>query len=198
MTAEQRQDLGRIQKSQRHLLGLIDGVLNHARAEAGAVTYDLRDVPLAEVMTACETLIAPQARAKRIALNLSACYDSPLSACADRSKLEQVVSNLLSNAVKFTALGGAVTLACGLVSETDGVASVVITVTDNGRGIAADALERIFEPFVQVDRSLTRTEEGMGLGLAISRDFARGMGGDLTVASVVDAGSTFTLSLRAA
>jgi signal transduction histidine kinase len=75
---------------------------------------------------------------------------------------------------------------------------VLVTVADTGRGIAADALERVFEPFVQVDTRLTRTEEGMGLGLAISRDLARGMGGDLTAESTLGTGSTFTLTLPAA
>jgi signal transduction histidine kinase len=75
---------------------------------------------------------------------------------------------------------------------------VVVTVADTGRGIAADQLERVFEPFVLVDTRLTRTQEGMGLGLAISRDLARGMGGDLTAESTLGAGSTFTLTLPAA
>lgn len=195
VTTQQRDDLARIQKSQRHLLGLINGVLTHARAEAGAVVYDLTGVSLAQVVSTSETLIAPQARAKRIVLRLSESFESCLTVSADREKLEQIVTNLLSNAVKFTAVGGSVILACARGSELEGVGTIVVTVADSGRGIAADAFERIFEPFVQVDARLTRSEEGMGLGLAISRDFARGMGGDLTVTSVLGVGSTFTLSL---
>ncbi|MGZ8457382.1 MAG: PAS domain-containing sensor histidine kinase [Gemmatirosa sp.] len=196
VTPQQREDLARIQKSQRHLLGLINGVLNYSRAEAGAVHYEVADVPLDAVLATCETLIAPQARAKDIALQFAACHE-PLTARGDREKLQQIVVNLLSTAVKFTAPGGAVTLACRRDSHASGAASVVVTVADTGRGIAADQLERVFEAFVQVDTRLTRTEEGMGLGLAISRDLARGMGGDLTAESALGAGSTFTLTLPA-
>jgi signal transduction histidine kinase len=196
VTAQQREDLARIQKSQRHLLGLINGVLNYSRAEAGAVHYEVGDVPLDAVLATCETLIAPQARAKDITLRFAACQE-PHAARGDREKVQQIVVNLLSNAVKFTAPGGEVTLACGRDGRPGGEANVVVTVTDTGRGIAADALERIFEPFVQVDTRLTRTDEGMGLGLAISRDLARGMGGDLTAESTLGVGSTFTLTLPA-
>jgi signal transduction histidine kinase len=109
---------------------------------------------------------------------------------ADREKVQQVVLNLLSNAVKFTDAGGRVSL-----DWIAGPDSVSIRVADTGRGIAADHLERVFQPFVQVDATLTRTQEGTGLGLAISRDLARGMGGDLTVESEPGVGSTFTLTL---
>jgi signal transduction histidine kinase len=197
VTPQQREDLARIQKSQRHLLGLINGVLNYSRAEAGAVHYEVGDVPLDAVLATCETLIAPQARAKSIMLQFAACQ-APLTARGDREKVQQIVVNLLSNAVKFTAPRGEVTLACGRDRRPGGEANVVVTVTDTGRGIAPDALDRIFEPFVQVDTRLTRTEEGMGLGLAISRDLARGMGGDLTAESALGVGSTFTLTLPGA
>ena len=108
----------------------------------------------------------------------------------DREKLQQIVLNLLTNALKFTDPGGQVELRCGVAD-----ARLRITVADTGRGIPADQLARIFEPFVQVDTGLTRTHGGVGLGLAISRNLARGMGGDLTVVSVLGAGSEFTLSL---
>ena len=197
VTPQQREDLARIQKSQRHLLGLINGVLNYSRAEAGAVHYEMVDVLLDAVLAASETLIAPQARAKQLALHLAVCSE-PLTVRADPEKLQQIVVNLLSNAVKFTAPGGVVTLACGRDSRSDAAGSAVVTVRDTGRGIAADALERVFEPFVQVDARLTRTQDGIGLGLAISRDLARGMGGDLVAESTLGVGSTFTLSLPAA
>jgi signal transduction histidine kinase len=115
---------------------------------------------------------------------------------ADPEKLRQILLNLLSNAVKFTDPGGRVTLAC----ETDEAAGVVrVRVTDTGRGIAPDQLERIFEPFVQVDRHRTHeSQQGVGLGLAISRDLARAMGGDLSAESTPGDGSTFTLTLRVA
>jgi signal transduction histidine kinase len=105
-------------------------------------------------------------------------------------KLRQVVLNLLSNAVKFTPAGGTVRLSCG-----DGPSVVTVAVHDTGIGIPADKREAVFAPFVQLDQALTRTAEGAGLGLAISRDLARGMGGDLTLQSEVGTGSTFTLTL---
>jgi PAS domain S-box-containing protein len=197
VSPQQREDLARIQKSQRHLLGLINGVLNYSRAEAGAVHYELRDTPLDVVLATCETLIAPQARAKGISLQLSECDDS-LVARIDAEKVQQVIVNLLSNAVKFTSPGGSIVLACRRDDVRGDERSVIVTVTDTGRGIAHDAIERIFEPFVQVDSRLTRTDEGIGLGLAISRDLARGMGGDLTADSTPGLGSTFTLRLPAA
>ena len=197
VTPPQREDLARIQKSQRHLLGLINGVLNYSRAEAGAVHYEMVDVLLDAVLATSETLIAPQARAKQLALHLAVCSE-PLTVRADLEKLQQIIVNLLSNAVKFTAPGGVVTLTSSRDSRSDAAGRVVVTVRDTGRGIAADALERVFEPFVQVDARLTRTQDGIGLGLAISRDLARGMGGDLMAESTLGVGSTFTLSLPAA
>jgi signal transduction histidine kinase len=189
VTAEQRSDLARIQRSQRHLMGLINGVLNYSRLEAGAVPYMVDDVALDEVLATCEALAAPQAAARRLTLSFTGC-DRDLAVRADAEKLQQVVLNLLANAVKFTEPGGRITLGC-----TPGIDTVAITVTDTGHGIAAAQLERIFEPFVQVDARLTRTHDGVGLGLAISRELARGMGGDLTVESTWGAGSTFTLRL---
>ena len=189
VTPEQRADLERIQRSQRHLTGLINGVLNYSRLEAGAVHYEVQDVVLDEVLATCEALIAPQLSARRLAMAFDG-YDPALKVRADAEKLKQIVLNLLSNAVKFTEPGGRITLTC-----TPRPDAVAITVSDTGHGIAADQLERIFDPFVQVDARLVRTHEGVGLGLSISRDLARGMGGDITAESTPGAGSTFTLLL---
>jgi signal transduction histidine kinase len=109
---------------------------------------------------------------------------------ADPEKLQQIIVNLLSNAVKFTPRDGRITVACMAHATT-----VSISVRDTGRGIPPDKLEAIFEPFVQVERALTRETEGSGLGLAISRQLARAMNGELAVASEPGAGSTFTLTL---
>jgi signal transduction histidine kinase len=98
--------------------------------------------------------------------------------------------NLLSNAIKYTSAGGKITIQCSASAQ-----SASIAVQDTGRGVPQEKLESIFEPFVQLGRSLSSPHEGMGLGLAISRDLARAMGGDLTVSSVVGRGSTFTLTL---
>ena len=116
-----------------------------------------------------------------------------LTVRADRDKLQQILLNLLTNAIKFTEAGGEIRVAC--LARGDQVA---ISVTDTGIGIAPDKLSSIVEPFVQVDQRLTRQSEGMGLGLSISRDLARGMAGDLTAVSTLGVGSTFTLTLPGA
>jgi signal transduction histidine kinase len=190
ITAEQRADLARIQTSQRHLLGLINGVLNYARVEAGAVHYRIEEVVLRDVVAECEALIAPQVLARGLSLRAGVC-DHALRVRSDREKLQQVILNLLSNAVKFTDRGGHITLRCDEVADH----RVRLEVEDTGIGIAPEQGARVFEPFVQVDARLTRTTDGTGLGLAISRDLARGMGGDLTMESTPGVGSTFTLTL---
>ena len=189
VTAEQREDLRRIRRSQRHLLALVNDVLNFARLDSGYLQYDITEVPLGETLAEVEALVAPQLQAKGIAYQL-ALPPRSMAVVADREKLQQIMVNLLSNALKFTAPGGRIDVRC------DAPASMIsITVSDTGRGIPADKLEAIFEPFVQVERALTRETEGSGLGLAISRSLARAMNGDLTVASEVGVGSTFTLTL---
>jgi PAS domain S-box-containing protein len=192
VTPEQQGALERIQRSQRHLLGLINGVLNYAKVDAGAVHYELESLPVAEVLAACEALVAPQARSRQLSLELGARGCPPdVLVRADREKLQQVVLNLLGNAIKFTAPGGRLTMEC----EPQGDDLVAVRVRDTGVGIAPERLESVFQPFVQVDTALTRRHEGVGLGLAISRDLARGMGGDLVATSEPGVGSTFTLTL---
>jgi signal transduction histidine kinase len=206
VTEAQRVALARVQASQRHLLGLIAGVLDYSRVEAGAVAYRLADVPVAEVVAEAELLVAPQLRAKGLGYAWSGAPPG-LHVRADREKLQQILLNLLGNAVKFThprdGVPGRIEVACAVVREPDGSAAggaaahgwIAITVRDTGEGIAADQLTRVFEPFVQVDQRFTRPHDGVGLGLAISRDLARGMGGDLAAESTRGVGSTFTLRL---
>jgi len=189
VTPEQCADLERIQRSQRHLLGLINGVLNYARLETGNVRYEITDVGADELLATCEALVAPQARAKRLQLNIPPCPPT-LTFRADREKVQQIILNLLTNSIKFTDDGGTIEVACA-----DEGGSVAINVSDTGCGIPPEKLRAIFDPFVQVDARLTRTQEGVGLGLAISRDLAQGMRGDLVVASTPGEGSTFTLRL---
>ena len=193
LTDAQRKDLGRIQKSQRHLLGLINEVLNYTRIDAGAVAYELAEVDVAEVVASVEPMVRPQVAARGLTLRFERCPPG-LVARADREKVQQVLLNLLSNAVKFTERGGRITVSCAAPAPADGDV-VRVHVRDTGIGIPAEKLEAVFEPFIQVDAGLTRRGEGTGLGLAISRDLARGMGGDLTAESAAGAGSTFTLTL---
>jgi PAS domain S-box-containing protein len=190
VTPQQAEQLGRIKRSQQHLLGIINDLLNFSRIEAGQLSYDIGPVSVRDVVESVTQMIAPQASARGLRLE-SQCKTKAV-AHADRAKVEQIVLNLLSNAVKFTPVGGEIVLSC----ETHpGEEPIVVKVRDTGPGIPEDKRDEIFEPFVQVGRSLTSTGEGAGLGLAISRDLARAMGGDITVDSVVDEGSVFSLTL---
>ena len=189
LTDDQREDIERIRRSERHLLGLINEVLNYTRLEAGAVQYDTSDVRLDELVASCDALTAPQRSAKRLDYRFDGC-PRDLLVRADPDRLRQILLNLVGNAIKFTPEGGSIVVAC---SADDHFVSVAVT--DNGPGIDADRLENIFEPFVQVGPRYTRPSDGVGLGLAISRDLARGMGGELSVRSVPGRGSTFTLTL---
>jgi signal transduction histidine kinase len=191
LTAEQRETLDRVHRSQRHLLRLINDVLNLSRIEAGRLEYKLQPVALFALMDAVLPMIEPQLAAR----TLSWTADVPIGlvARADREKAEQVLLNLLSNAVKFTPPGGRIRVE-GARDSTE-PARVVLRVIDTGIGIPNDRLSNVFEPFVQVDMSHAGRTEGTGLGLAISRDLARGMGGDLTAESEEGHGSTFTFAL---
>jgi PAS domain S-box-containing protein len=199
VTEQQREDLGRIERSQLHLTRLISEVLNYARLESGVVTYDLQPTLMADIVAAAAPLVEPQRAAKNLALDVrlpELTGRPPLYVLADREKLQQILLNLLSNAVKFTPQGGRVTVE--LLDEPNEREMAVLHVADTGVGIPDDKLEAIFEPFVQIGRSLSSPSEGTGLGLSISRDLARGMGGDLTAESAPGTGSTFTLTLRRA
>jgi signal transduction histidine kinase len=189
VSAEQRADLGRIERSSQHLLGLINDILNYAKVESGRVQYDIAPTPLDEALASVEELTAPLAAAKHI--NYAVHSECPgTSVCADSEKLRQILVNLLSNAIRYTPENGRINVSCAVASH-----DVLIHVTDTGVGIPSDKLEAIFEPFVQVDRPYPGQRQGTGLGLSISRDLARGMGGDLTVHSEMGKGSVFTLRL---
>jgi PAS domain S-box-containing protein len=190
LSAEQTEYLERIRRSQQHLLGIINDILNFSRIEAGQISYDIMPVPLDEVIEAVVPMILPQTEGKGVSVSRSAAHN--LCVEADRSKLEQVLLNLLSNAAKFTSEGEIV------ISTFDEQGRAGIRVRDTGVGIPQDKLTSIFEPFVQVGRSLTTPHEGTGLGLAISRDLTRAMGGDLSVKSELGVGTTFSISLKKA
>jgi signal transduction histidine kinase len=189
ITSEQLDYLERIRKSQQHLMGIISDLLNFSRIEAGHVMYDIAPVLLSKILDTVIPMVEPQALAKGVGLKRGSTEPKAI-AMGDRAKIAQILVNVLSNAIKFTDTGGRVTVN---VAATAATAS--ISVVDTGRGIAADKLESIFEPFVQLGRSLSSSHEGTGLGLAISRDLAYAMNGDLTVESVEGEGSTFTLTL---
>ncbi len=186
---EQRRFLARIRRAQDLLLGRINDMLNFVKIDSGTLTYTLRPVRLCDVLAGLDVMIQPQLTERGLTYQYVPA-DPALVVRADSEKLEQILLNLLSNATKFTPRGGRITLAAGRHGGR-----VEVTVSDTGVGIAPDRIAEIFEPFVQLDPSLTRERDGTGLGLAISRDLARAMGGEVTVSSAPGSGSTFTLLL---
>src|SRR5215208_907974 len=190
VTAAQREAIVRIQAAQRHLSSLINDVLDHARIETRRVQYAIADVTLHDALVELDALVAPQMAARELEYVYIPC-DPQLVARADRERVTQIVVNLVANAIKFTPRGGRITLDCA----ADDAQHVTLRVRDTGPGIPADQLQSIFEPFVQLDQPRSAPNDGVGLGLAISRDLARGMGGELTVESRVGEGATFILRL---
>jgi len=189
---DQREDLRRIRRAVSQLTSVINDILNFAKLEAGEVRFDIGPVEMRDALAIASSLMEPQAAAKGVHFNYLPCPPGVI-AWADRERVQQIILNLLSNGVKYTNPGGSVQLACSY----DDV-HVRVRVSDTGRGIAARDVKRIFDPFVQLLGGAHAPSEGVGLGLAISRDLARGMGGDITVTSMVGQGSTFELLLPAA
>jgi PAS domain S-box-containing protein len=189
VTEEQRIDLLKIQRSKNHLDALVSDVLNFAKLGSGKIEYNLADVDLHGAIQSVLEMVAPQIAAKHLHI---APFTTPrhLTVHADPDKVRQVLINLFGNALKFTPAGGVISLDVR-PSEYE----VAISVTDTGVGISEEDQIRVFEPFTQVGKALDARDQGVGLGLAISRQFARAMRGDLRVASRLGEGSTFTLTL---
>jgi signal transduction histidine kinase len=192
LTEAQRASIERIRRNAQQLLVLITDILNFAKIEAGRIDLRIADVPLDALIGELERTVAPLVAAKRLAF-LSR-QDPNARLLGDPDRVHQILLNLLGNAVKYTEPGGQVSLD----AELDG-SRVLIRVRDTGLGIPAKYLDAIFDPFVQLRHSPGDVmPEGVGLGLSISRDLARAMGGDLTVESEPGAGSIFTLVMPAA
>jgi PAS domain S-box-containing protein len=189
VTDQQQEYLKRIRGSQQHLLRIITDLLNYSRIEAGQVEYEITPISLHTAVEAVLAMVESLALGKGIVLQHGPC-PVEVVARADLGKAEQIVLNLISNAVKFTPAGGRVTVGCGMV---DG--KPCVTVSDTGPGVPPEHQHSIFQPFVQLGRSLTSGHEGTGLGLAISRDLARAMGGEITLRSEPGEGASFTLTL---
>ncbi len=186
---EQVKDLGRIKRAASYLLRLINDVLTIARFE-GARPLKVISIPVNPMLAEAEGLCALQAKAKGLTLTVEQCKHEVVVA-ADAERFQQILLNLITNATKFTLTGGTIVVTC---DEDAGV--VRIRVTDTGVGVRPVDIERVFEPFVQIDRHLTTiTQQGVGLGLSISRELARAMRGDLTLESAEGIGSTLTLTL---
>lgn len=184
----QRETLGRVRMSGRHLLSLLDNVMEMARLTAGVMRVAAEPVPLAEVAREAVHMLIPTAGARLQALEFHRHADPVVT--ADRARVRQVLVNLIGNAVKFTAEGGSVSVATA--AETiDGTPWGEIRVTDTGPGIAAAEKTAIFEPYYRSEG--TAQLPGVGLGLAISHALVQQMGGRLDVESEVGVGSVFIL-----
>jgi signal transduction histidine kinase len=194
----------RVRASGRHLLGLINEVLDFSKLEAGHVTVERTEASVVEALAAAMGLVRPQAVIRGVELREVLECGPGSRYHADPDRVRQILVNLLSNAVKFTADGGRVEAACGLLEGGGPLPSttrhgwVFIRIRDTGIGIPTEEHDRVFEPFVQMDDGHTRRAGGTGLGLAISRRLARLMDGEITLESRVGQGSTFTLWLPGA
>lgn len=205
LSDRQAQFVDRIRSSSRHLLGLVNDVLDLSKIEAGETVVQVEPTPIESVTSAALAMVAPQAEASGIDVRTEGSCDGATHFLGDEDRTRQILLNLLSNALKFTGRGGRITVACRVVvhAPTDAYLSgvgpwLLLEVTDTGKGIPPEEQLRIFNAFVQVDGGHTRSTGGTGLGLTISRRLARLMDGDLTVRSKVGEGSTFSLWLRAA
>jgi signal transduction histidine kinase len=188
VTDLQRQQLGRINASARHLLGLIDEILTFARVDIGRERVRWESMSVNQTLNDSASLIEPMASAKKLTYVIGL-LDQDQAIQTDGTKFRQMLVNLLSNAVKFTDRGE-VRLTS---SVRDGM--LEIRIVDTGVGIDAENIESVFEPFWQVEQSATRKAGGTGLGLSVTRKLARLLGGEVTVASRVGAGTTFLLVL---
>lgn len=189
LTKEQRRDLDRIHQAQEHLMALVNAILDFAKLEAGPIELSMAEIPIEETLLGAEALVFPQFAKKKVAYTHRS-GDPSLTVFADREKVQQILVNLLANAIKFTPAGGSVELDWRVEDD-----SLLIRVRDTGPGIPPDKIEQIFEPFVQLHARGSLPPGGTGLGLPISRDLARAMGGDISAASSVGVGSVFTVTL---
>jgi PAS domain S-box-containing protein len=188
VTSEQKKQLNRIRSSANHLLSIIDEILTLARAEAGKEKVNLQEVDLNELLDSVGSMAEPLAQAKGLEFQLHKSTNGA-TLVTDPIKLRQVLLNLLSNAVKYTE-SGQVTVETAL----DG-GDVRFTVRDTGVGVGEEHLEKIFEPFWQVEATTTRRAGGTGLGLAVTRQFVDLLGGRIAVQSELGKGSSFTVFL---
>jgi signal transduction histidine kinase len=190
VTDQQHDSLRRIRTNQQHLLVLITEILDFARIDGGRARCREDDVPMANVIADVEQMLGAMAQAKGLPLHVPR-VDPDVAAWADADRVRQILMNLVMNAVKYSPPNaGPVSIASEARNDT-----VLIVVEDHGRGIPADQLMSIFEPFVQLDSGRLDRQGGVGLGLAISRQLARAMNGSLEVDSTVGRGTRFTLSL---
>jgi signal transduction histidine kinase len=189
VTERQHADFQRVKTNQQHLALLITEILTFARVGSGRISYNLIDLKACETMQHAIELVEPLFAQKGLTFD-GISGDQTIVARGDPERVIQILVNLLSNAIKFTPAGGHISADCGSTTE-----AVMLRVSDTGIGIVATKHQSIFEPFIQLPEGLPDRAGGVGLGLAISRDLARAMKGDLTVESAEGKGARFTLTL---
>jgi signal transduction histidine kinase len=195
LNPEQTKQLGMVRNSARHLLALINDVLDISKIEAGQLQVAREPFDLRDSITKIVGLVMPLAEKKGLALRVELPQE-PGRIVSDPRRVEQILLNLLNNAIKFTEVGE-VTLKAELVPDINRTPHSVlrVAIADTGIGIKPEDLATLFQPFRQVDSGLTRNHEGTGLGLAICRRLANLLGGDIHAESVWQQGSKFTLTL---
>lgn len=189
LSAEDQDSVQRILRAGRHLLALINEIIDIARIESGELSVSLEPAALLPVIEEASQLMAPLAAERAIGIDYR-CAEPHLAVFADRQRLSQILVNLISNAVKYNRPDGSITVSCQAADD----GQVCMTVTDTGPGLSADELTRIFTPFERLGAAQS-TIEGTGIGLPLARALAEAMGGTLTATSAPGRGSTFTVSL---
>ncbi len=184
-----------IETSSKHLLGLLNDILDISKIEAGKIELDMERFDLTQLVETIESIIRPRCQEKNITFSVLLEAGASTSFISDPLRLRQVLINLLGNAVKFTPECGSVTFHLRELERENGSALIEFTVSDTGIGIAEDHYDKLFQPFEQAGSQITRQYGGTGLGLSISRSIVRLLGGDITVASTLGTGSSFRFAL---
>lgn len=192
LLAEQHKNLGIINRSGEHLLGLINDVLEMSKIETGRLTLNKNSFDLYQMLDSIQEMLELRAAAKQLQLSFLYSHEIPQYIITDESKLRQIIINLLENAIKFTSQGQVV---LRVFLSSNNQQQLNFEVTDTGKGIASEEISNLFEPFAQTEAG-RHSMQGTGLGLYISRQFARLMGGDISVNSIIDKGSTFTFNIQ--
>ena len=194
LTQEQQANLQAVTQSANNLLSILNDLLDLSKIEAGRVTLNPAEFSVPACLESIVGLMKPRAAAKGLTLQLEVRGDVPRRLVGDELRVRQILQNLVANAVKFT-LQGSVSVTASALEQGDHEVILKITVADTGVGIAPAAMERIFEPFVQADSSITRRFGSTGLGLSIARRLAHQMGGSIDAQSVEGVGSVFQVML---
>jgi signal transduction histidine kinase len=189
LNEKQTRYISNVLKSGKHLLELINDILDISKIEAGRMGYEPENVNLSEIVGEVVTLMQPMANKKDIELT-SNIEPEDIELFADKIKFKEIMYNLLSNAIKFTPQKGKVAIKSQLVDD-----NIEISISDNGIGIPDEKYQSIFDPFKQVDSSSTRKYGGTGLGLAIVKRYVKMHGGSIRVESELGMGSTFTVAI---